>query len=77
MIQITLDGDEKEHNNIRSTDNSGSYNIILNNIENLIDNYFVNVTTGGFGLTVDDESVNLKFLTAIINSKLLDWYLKG
>ena len=38
--------------------------------------YFVNVTTGGFGLTVNDENYNLKYLTGLLNSSLLDWFLK-
>jgi len=40
------------------------------------DNFFVNVTTGGFGLTVSDTRISLKYLTGLLNSKLLDWYLK-
>lgn len=38
--------------------------------------YFVNVTTGGFGLTTHRSNVNLPFLTGLINSRVLDWYLK-
>lgn len=38
--------------------------------------YFVNVTTGGFGLTVKDPGISLKYLTGLLNSRLLDWYLK-
>jgi hypothetical protein len=40
------------------------------------DSFFVNVTTGGFGLTVNDPRVSLRYLTGLLNSKLLDWYLK-
>ena len=36
--------------------------------------YFVNVTTGGFGITTD--KVDLKYLSAILNSKLLDFCFK-
>ena len=38
--------------------------------------YFVNVTTGGFGLTVDIEKGELRYFTGLLNSKLLDWFLK-
>ena len=40
------------------------------------ESFFVNVTTGGFGLTATDHHFSLKYLTALLNSKLLDWYLK-
>lgn len=36
--------------------------------------YFVNVTTGGFGITTD--KVDLRYLTCILNSKILDFCLK-
>ena len=39
------------------------------------DNYFVNVTTGGFGLRFDSEQQN-KFVCGLLNSTLLDAYLK-
>ena len=39
-------------------------------------NYFVNVTTGGFGLTVDGTHGSFNYTTGLLNSKLLDWYLK-
>ena len=39
------------------------------------DNYFVNVTTGGFGLRFDSEQQN-KFVCGLMNSTLLDAYLK-
>jgi hypothetical protein len=38
--------------------------------------YFVNVTTGGFGLTVSNRSFNPRFLTALLNSSVEDWFLK-
>ena len=38
--------------------------------------YFVNVTTGGFGLTFENQKENLKYFTGLLNSKLLDTYLK-
>ncbi|HLP36577.1 Eco57I restriction-modification methylase domain-containing protein [Lacibacter sp.] len=38
--------------------------------------YFVNVTTGGFGLRIIKENINPLFITGLLNSKVLDWYLK-
>ena len=38
-------------------------------------NYFVNVTTGGFGVRCKSEFQN-KFITALLNSALLDAYLR-
>ena len=38
--------------------------------------YFVNVTTGGFGITSDEKAGCLKYLCALLNSQLLDFYLK-
>jgi type I restriction-modification system DNA methylase subunit len=38
--------------------------------------YFVNVTTGGYGILANDEKVSLPYLTALLNSRLLDFYLK-
>jgi hypothetical protein len=35
--------------------------------------YFVNVTTGGFGLTVKNPNYSELFLTALLNSRLMDW----
>ncbi|MGH9428346.1 MAG: TaqI-like C-terminal specificity domain-containing protein, partial [Terriglobia bacterium] len=37
---------------------------------------FVNVTTGGYGLTVDGSSVSLAYVCGLLNSRLLDFYLK-
>ena len=39
-------------------------------------NYFVNVTTGGFGVTLRNTNLSEKYLTGLLNSKLLDWFLK-
>jgi hypothetical protein len=39
-------------------------------------NYFVNVTTGGFGLTIRDAQISPLYVTALLNSRLLDWFLK-
>ena len=38
--------------------------------------YFVNVTTGGFGLRATSSNITMKYLTGLLNSKLLDWFLK-
>jgi hypothetical protein len=38
--------------------------------------YFVNVTTGGFGITVDESQGTTKYMVGLINSKLLDCFLK-
>lgn len=38
--------------------------------------YFVNVTTGGFGVTVKEEYGSLKYFTGLLNSQLLDWFIK-
>jgi hypothetical protein len=38
--------------------------------------YFVNVTTGGFGLTARRAGWNLRYLTGLLNSNVLDWFLK-
>ncbi len=40
------------------------------------DLYFVNVTTGGYGLITADERISLLYLTALLNSRLLDYLLK-
>jgi len=39
-------------------------------------NYFVNVTTGGFGLRAPRLGSSLKYLTGLLNSRALDWFLK-
>ncbi len=38
--------------------------------------YFVNVTTGGFGITLKSGDISAKYLTGLLNSRLLDWFLK-
>ena len=38
--------------------------------------YFINVTTGGFGVTLIDKNINIHYLCGLFNSKLLDFYLK-
>ena len=38
--------------------------------------YFVNVTTGGFGITIKEEYGNHKYITGLLNSNLLDWFMK-
>ena len=38
--------------------------------------YFINVTTGGYGITVDDRAGSLEYICALLNSRLLDFYLK-
>ncbi len=38
--------------------------------------YFINVTTGGYGLTCDAEKVRLPYLCALLNSPVLDFFLK-
>jgi type I restriction-modification system DNA methylase subunit len=40
------------------------------------DYYFVNVTTGGFGITIKDGFGSYKYITGLVNSKLLDWFMK-
>jgi hypothetical protein len=40
------------------------------------ENYFVNVTTGGFGVTVSEQHGSGKYFTGLLNSSLLDWFLK-
>ncbi len=40
-------------------------------------NYFVNVTIGGFGITINESNGTTKYITAgLLNSKLLDWYMR-
>ena len=38
--------------------------------------YFVNVTTGGFGITIHSDTSSLEYFTGLLNSCLLDWFLK-
>ena len=38
--------------------------------------YFVNVTTGGFGLTIAPEHGDMRYFTGLLNSRLLDWTMK-
>ena len=38
--------------------------------------YFINVTTGGYGLTIIPGSFSYPYLCGLLNSKLLDFYLK-
>jgi hypothetical protein len=39
--------------------------------------YFINVTTGGYGITSADPGVSLHYLCGLLNSRLLDFYFKG
>jgi type I restriction-modification system DNA methylase subunit len=39
--------------------------------------YFINVTTGGYGITTNVASINLAYLCGLLNSRLLDFYLKN
>ena len=39
--------------------------------------YFVNVTTGGFGAVLSDANGSLAYLAGLLNSRLLDWFLKN
>jgi hypothetical protein len=38
--------------------------------------YFINVTTGGYGITTTDKAGSLEYLCALLNSRLLDFYFK-
>jgi predicted type IV restriction endonuclease len=38
--------------------------------------YFINVTTGGYGITVNEGYGSLAYYCGLLNSKLLDFYLK-
>lgn len=42
----------------------------------IYNHYFVNVTTGGFGLTITGRTEKLEYFTGLLNSRLLDWFLK-
>ena len=44
--------------------------------DNADNNYFVNVTTGGFGLTIPPQHGDMRYFTALLNSRLLDWMMK-
>jgi type I restriction-modification system DNA methylase subunit len=39
--------------------------------------YFINVTTGGYGITSADPTVSLSYLCGLLNSRLLDFYFKS
>jgi type I restriction-modification system DNA methylase subunit/predicted type IV restriction endonuclease len=39
--------------------------------------YFVNVTTGGFGITINEGQETPKYMTGLLNSRLLDWFMKN
>jgi hypothetical protein len=39
-------------------------------------NHRVNVTTGGFGLTTEASYGDQQCVTGLLNSRLLDWFLK-
>jgi len=38
--------------------------------------YFINVTTGGYGITVDETTISYPYLCGLLNSRLLDFYLE-
>ncbi len=38
--------------------------------------YFINVTTGGYGITTNGKARSLEYLCGLLNSRLLDFYLK-
>jgi len=38
--------------------------------------YFINVTTGGYGITVEETTIRYPYLCGLLNSRLLDFYLK-
>ena len=40
------------------------------------DNYFVNVTTGGFSVVIDEREGSMKYFTGLLNSKLLNLLVK-
>ncbi len=40
------------------------------------DDYFINVTTGGYGITINGSRGTLAYLCGLFNSRLLDFYLK-
>ncbi len=38
--------------------------------------YFVNVTTGGYGITIDSQKASYEYICGLLNSQLLDFFLK-
>jgi len=38
--------------------------------------YFINVTTGGYGITIDETMFSYLYLCGLLNSRLLNFYLK-
>jgi len=38
--------------------------------------YFINVTTGGYGITIDETMFRYQYLCGLLNSRLLHFYLK-
>jgi len=38
--------------------------------------YFINVTTGGYGITIDETMFSYQYLCGLLNSRLLNLYLK-
>jgi hypothetical protein len=38
--------------------------------------YFINVTTGGYGITIDETVFSYQYLCGLLNSRLLNLYLK-
>ena len=39
--------------------------------------YFINVTTGGYGITSADPTISLPYLCGLLNSRLLDFYFRS
>ena len=38
--------------------------------------YFINITTGGYGITIKNKDVSYHYLNGILNSKLMSYYLQ-
>jgi hypothetical protein len=38
--------------------------------------YFINVTTGGYGITINESWGSLAYLCGLLNSRMFDFYLK-